>query len=104
MNTVLSLQSGLTHLIHRVEDVVLGRRIHEVELEQILHPQALEEKHHIGEVGALYLGHGGGQQLLPVLALRVEAVALARPGTTGAPRSLVGVRLRHREDLQGVHT
>ena len=41
---------------------------------------------------------------LPVLALCVEAVALARPGTAGPARPLIGVGLRHREDLQRVHT
>ncbi|CAG9793658.1 unnamed protein product [Diatraea saccharalis] len=50
----------------------LRRRVHEVEGEQVLDAERLEQQHGVGEVGALYLGHGGGQQLALVLPLRVQ--------------------------------
>lgn len=59
-------------LVHGVEHVVLRGRVHEVELQQVLHAQGLEQQHHVGQVGPLYLGHGGGQQLILVSTLRVE--------------------------------
>lgn len=45
------------------------------------------------KIGALYLGHGCGQHLVPVGALRVQPVTLARAGTTRATRSLLGCGL-----------
>ena len=81
------------HLIHGVENVVLWRRIHEVELQQVLHPQGLEQEDHIGEVGPLDLGDGGGEQLLAVLALRVEAVGLAGPRPARPTRTLFSLGL-----------
>lgn len=59
-------------LVHGVEHVVLRGWVHEVELQQILHPQGLEQQHHVGKVGPLDLGHGGGQELILVSALCVE--------------------------------
>lgn len=46
-----------------------------------------------GEVGALYLGHGSGQHLVPVGALRVKPVALAGAGAASSPRTLLRRRL-----------
>lgn len=46
-------------LVHGVQHVVLRWWIHEVELQQVLHTQGLEQKHYIGKVGALDLGHRG---------------------------------------------
>ena len=43
----------VTYLIHRVEDVLLRRGVHEVELEEVLHTERLEEQHHVGQVGPL---------------------------------------------------
>lgn len=60
-------------LIHGVEHVVLWGWVHEVKLQQVLHPQGLEQQHHVGKVGPLDLGHGGGQELVLVSALCVES-------------------------------
>lgn len=54
---------------------------------------AVPDTHGGGEVGALYLGHGRGQHLVAVGALRVQAVALARARAPGAPRALLRRRL-----------
>lgn len=45
-----------------------------MELQQVLHPQGLEQQHHVGQVGPLDLGHRGGQELILVGALGVEPV------------------------------
>ena len=42
----------------------LRRRVHEVELEQVVDVQRLEQQHDVGEVGALDLGHARVQHLL----------------------------------------
>lgn len=60
-------------LVHGVEHVVLWGRVHEVELQQVLHSQGLEQQYHIGKVGPLDLRHSGGQQLILVSALCVES-------------------------------
>lgn len=75
-------------LIHGVEHVVLRGRVHEVELQQVLHPQGLEQQHHIGQVGPLDLGHRGGQELILVGALGVEPARRRRSAT--APTSTLG--------------
>ena len=51
-------------LEHGVEDVVARRRVHEVEVQQVVHVQGLEQQHHVAQVGALDLGHRHRQQLL----------------------------------------
>ncbi len=38
-----------------------------MELQEVLHAQGLEQEDNVGEVGALDLGDGGGEQLFPVL-------------------------------------
>jgi len=43
-----------------------------VELQQVLYTQRFEQKHYIGEVGALDFRHCGCQQLILVGALGVE--------------------------------
>lgn len=44
-----------------------------MELQQVLHPQGLEQEHYIGKVGPLDLRHGGGQELVLVSTLCVES-------------------------------
>lgn len=44
-----------------------------MELQQVLHPQGLEQQHHVGEVGPLDLRHGGGQELVLVSTLCVKS-------------------------------
>lgn len=43
-----------------------------MELQEVLHPQGLEQQHHVGQVGPLDLGHRGGQELILIGALCVE--------------------------------
>lgn len=59
-------------LVHGVQHIVFRGRIHEVELQQVLHTQGLEQEHYVGKVGALDLRHRGRQQLILVGALGVE--------------------------------
>jgi len=73
-------------LVHGVEHVVLGRRVHEVEEQQVLHAQRLEQQHHVGQVGPLDLRDGGGQHLVLVGALRVQPVQEDRGRKTGRGR------------------
>lgn len=74
-------------------------RIHKVEGQQVLDAQRLEQQHGVGQVGALDLGHGGGEQLVLVLALRVQAEGAARARAARAARPLPRVGLAHRVDL-----
>ena len=64
-------------LVHGVQYVLLGGRVHEVKVQQVLHAEGLEEEHHVGQVGPLDLRHGRGQELVAILTLRVQ------PGETG---------------------
>ena len=61
-------------LVHGVEHVVLGGRVHEVKEQQVLHAQRLEQQHHVGQVGPLDLRYGGGQHLVLIGTLRVQPV------------------------------
>ena len=76
-------------LVHGVEHVVLRGWVHEVELQQVLHPQGLEQQHHVGQVGPLDLGHRGGQELVLVGTLGVESARektqCCHAATTGHP-------------------
>jgi len=47
--------------------------------------------------------HGEGQQLILVLALRVQPECLAGSCASGSTTPLVGIGLRNGIDLQGVH-
>ena len=64
-------------LIHRVHHVLAGWRIHEVELQQVLHAQRLEQQYDVGQVGPLDLGHVDLEHFLAKIPLRVQAKALA---------------------------
>ena len=81
----------------------LRRRIHKVKLEQILHPERLEQQHGVRQVRALDLGDRVLEQLVPVRHLRVQAVAEAAARAPRPPRALVRVRLADGRDLQRVH-
>mmetsp|Transcript_44480 Transcript_44480/g.133023 ORF Transcript_44480/g.133023 Transcript_44480/m.133023 type:complete len:304 (-) Transcript_44480:1115-2026(-) len=91
-------------LVHAVEDVVLGRGVHEAKLKDVVNLEALEQQHCVGQVGPLDLRHRHRQHLLPVRALGVQPVRGARSGAPGTPRALPRSRLAHREDLQRVHS
>ena len=91
-------------LIHGVRDVVLGRRVHEVEVVQILHAQLLQQQHHVAQIGSLDLGHLVPKRLVHVHVLGVHSEAHARTGSPGATGALVRVGLGHGGDLQRVHS
>ena len=114
-------------LVHGVEDVLLGRRVHEAEVEEVVDAEGpasagagsgrarasrsgaanaggrLQEEDDVAEVGALDLGNLRREQLVPELALGVEPVAEPRPGAAGATAALVGVGAAHGRDLERVH-
>lgn len=73
-------------LIHGVEHVVFWGWVHEVELQQVLHPKGLEQQHHVGQVGPLDLGHRGGQEFILVGTLRVQP---------GREKTLILLHLHH---------
>lgn len=67
MRCVTCVVEGTQHpkLVHGLQDIVLWWRVHEVEVQQVLHVEALEEQHDVGQVGPLDLRNGRRQQLVP---------------------------------------
>mmetsp|Transcript_6374 Transcript_6374/g.13907 ORF Transcript_6374/g.13907 Transcript_6374/m.13907 type:complete len:252 (+) Transcript_6374:352-1107(+) len=90
-------------LVHRVEQVILRRRVHEVKGEQVVDAERLEQQHHVAQIRALDLGHGHDKQLVVVRELGVETEALAGASATGAAGALVRARLRDWEHRERVH-
>jgi hypothetical protein len=64
--------------ISNLGHVVLWRRIHKVEVTQVIFAQRLEQQDDVGQVRALDLGHRGGQQL--VLEARLGVAYRGRRG------------------------
>ena len=58
---------------------------HEVKVHQVVDAEALQHEHDVAKVGALYLGHRVGVQLVLERPRRVQPEALARllGSTTG---------------------
>ena len=54
----------------------LERRVHEVELQQILHSQRFQQQHNIWQIGTLYLWHCGNQHLTSICCLSIEPKTL----------------------------
>ena len=75
-----------------------------MKLKEILDAKRLQEQDDVGQIGALDFGQGGHKHLVFVLALCVQSETLAGTSTTGTTRSLIGVGLTDRVDLQCVHT
>lgn len=92
-NPALSRGGSLKQHRPRARAHLCGGRVHEVEGEQVVDAHGLELEHRGGQVGALDLGHWGGEHFIPVRTLRVEPVRLARPRATGTPRPLLGLGL-----------
>mmetsp|Transcript_33044 Transcript_33044/g.82292 ORF Transcript_33044/g.82292 Transcript_33044/m.82292 type:complete len:263 (-) Transcript_33044:1687-2475(-) len=84
--------------LHRRDESLHGRRVHEVEVEQIVHAHRLHLEHRVPQVGPLDLGHRGGQHLVLVRRLRVQAVALAWPRASGTAGPLPRACLRDGDD------
>ena len=59
-------------LVERVVDVVLGGRVHEVKVQEVVHVQRLEQEHGVAQVGALDLRDGDLQHLVPEGLVRVQ--------------------------------
>ncbi|MCO5547112.1 hypothetical protein L7F22_000554 [Adiantum nelumboides] len=90
-------------LEHGSQEVVLGRRVHKVKLEQVLYAEALEQEHRVGQVCALDLGNAVLKQLLLEGRLGVEAVGAAGARASGAAGALVGIGAADGRDLERVH-
>mmetsp|Transcript_31993 Transcript_31993/g.75370 ORF Transcript_31993/g.75370 Transcript_31993/m.75370 type:complete len:202 (+) Transcript_31993:814-1419(+) len=90
-------------LVHGVEHDLLGRGVHEVEVQQVLDAEGLEEEDDVAEVGALDLRDRVVQHLKLVGRLGVEAPRNARPRPPCPPLPLPRVRLALGSDLERVH-
>mmetsp|Transcript_9474 Transcript_9474/g.20872 ORF Transcript_9474/g.20872 Transcript_9474/m.20872 type:complete len:262 (-) Transcript_9474:1130-1915(-) len=66
------------------------RRVHEIKVHQVIHPQLLQRQHHRPQIRSQNLGEGGVLQLTLEGLLGVEPEALPRPGPPGAPGALLG--------------
>mmetsp|Transcript_2137 Transcript_2137/g.3137 ORF Transcript_2137/g.3137 Transcript_2137/m.3137 type:complete len:391 (-) Transcript_2137:559-1731(-) len=118
----LGVQGQLRHSVAQVREVAivvqcpqiveqlqgphqrLGRRgVHEVEVDQVLHTELEQGEHHVAHLGAQDLGVGLLLQLLVEGLLRVQPEALAWPGTSRTPGSLVGTGLGDGRHQQGLH-
>ncbi|GIX62582.1 uncharacterized protein BcabD6B2_20170 [Babesia caballi] len=77
-----------------------GRRVHEVEVDQVVDPKRLETQHHVRKVGPLDLGVVDVVHLLLVRELGVQPEAVARAHAPGPAAALVGGGLgaRHRHE------
>ncbi len=58
--------------VHRIQQIVARRRVHEIELEHIVDAERLEQQHRVAEIGALNLGNVGHQHLVLEHGLRVQ--------------------------------
>mmetsp|Transcript_1749 Transcript_1749/g.4731 ORF Transcript_1749/g.4731 Transcript_1749/m.4731 type:complete len:261 (-) Transcript_1749:217-999(-) len=79
------------------------RRIHKVEMQQIIDSQRFQCQHRVGQVAALQLRNRRRQHLILVRVLCVQSEALARPCTARAPGSLARTGLRDRRHHKRVH-
>mmetsp|Transcript_5353 Transcript_5353/g.18121 ORF Transcript_5353/g.18121 Transcript_5353/m.18121 type:complete len:398 (-) Transcript_5353:100-1293(-) len=75
--------------LERAHQRLRGRRVHEVEVHEVVDAELLELEHHGGEVGAQDLGVSLVDELLLEGPLRVEAEALAGARAARAARALV---------------
>eukprot|EP00162_Nutomonas_longa_P013791 comp21710_c0_seq1/m.48328 comp21710_c0_seq1/g.48328 ORF comp21710_c0_seq1/g.48328 comp21710_c0_seq1/m.48328 type:complete len:398 (-) comp21710_c0_seq1:968-2161(-) len=87
----------------RRDQTLHGRRIHEIEAEQIVDPHRLELEHRVAQIAALNLWHGGREQLVAVCRLRVQTVALARARATRTSCALARCSLGDWGHNQRIH-
>lgn len=71
-----------------------------MEGQQVFNSQRLQQQHRVGQIGPLYLWHGGSQELVRVLALGVQTEGLAGARAAGAASPLARVGLTHWVDLE----
>ena len=58
--------------VHRVQQIVARRRVHEIEFEHVVDAERFEQQHRVAEIGALNLGNVGHQHLVLEHGLRVQ--------------------------------
>ena len=80
-------------LLHRRDERLHRRRVHEVERQQVVDAHCLQRQHGAGEVRPLDLRHVRRHHLVAVRSFRVQSVALAGPGATRSARPLFCLRL-----------
>mmetsp|Transcript_28820 Transcript_28820/g.69421 ORF Transcript_28820/g.69421 Transcript_28820/m.69421 type:complete len:282 (-) Transcript_28820:249-1094(-) len=90
-------------LIQRRHDVILGRWIHEIEIQQVLHPQRFEQQHHVAQVRPLYFGDGRLHQFLSKLTVGVKPETESRTCPARPSRALAGIGPAHRCDVERIH-
>ena len=90
-------------LLESDDERLVRRRIHVVEVNEVVDAQALEQQHHVAQIGALYLGYRVVVELLLVRVECVQAEAFARCDATRSTGSLIGRRLRYGRDDERLH-
>ena len=91
--TLVVERTERVQLLHGRDQSLHGRGIHEVEGQQVVDPHGLQGQDGAGQIGPLDLGHGGGQHLVTVGSLRVQAVTLTRTRSPRTTRPLLGLSL-----------
>ena len=90
-------------LLERQHERLVRRRVHEVEVQQVVDAERLQQEDDVAEVRPLDLGHGVLLELVRVRPRRVEAEAGAGGDAAGAAGALAGGRARHRRHDQRLH-
>mmetsp|Transcript_63743 Transcript_63743/g.137104 ORF Transcript_63743/g.137104 Transcript_63743/m.137104 type:complete len:424 (+) Transcript_63743:406-1677(+) len=88
---------------HGVDHRLHGWLVHEVEGEHVVDTHRFQQKDDVREVRPLDFRHRGGEHLIPVCQLRVEAIALPWSGSACSTCPLTRVGLSDRGDQEGVH-
>ena len=101
--TLLVERAQVVQLLQRADQGLRRRRVHEVEVQQIVDPHRLERERRRPQVRALDLRHGRREHLVLERTLRVQAETLPRPRAARAAAPLPRARLRNRRDDERVH-
>ena len=89
--------------LERANERLGGRRVHKVEVNEVVDPERFEHQHDGAQIRALDLRDRVVLELVEVRPLGVQSEALARRDAAGAAGALVGTRLRHRRHDQTLH-
>mmetsp|Transcript_55137 Transcript_55137/g.129443 ORF Transcript_55137/g.129443 Transcript_55137/m.129443 type:complete len:421 (+) Transcript_55137:277-1539(+) len=101
--TLVVQRTQRVKLLQGLDQCLWRRRIHEVEMQEVIDTDRLEHQHHVAQVGSLDLRGIVVVQLMLVGPLREESEAFPRLDPASAARSLVGRGLRAGHDDQGLH-
>jgi hypothetical protein len=82
----------------------MRRRIHEIEVHQVVDAHRLEGEHHVAQVRALDLRDGTIVELVAVTPECEQPKAYAGSDSTSPTSPLVGVSLRTCDNLQALHS